>query len=103
MNSLFKSILRKYPDVSLNVQCVVSHGLYDAIPEVDIKREVNRRLAYQLALELLDKKSTVFSSPVGEYHDVLYDASVYALTADELAEILQAAYQAGVDSTKSYV
>ena len=102
MNSLFRSILNKYPDVLLNVHYVLSRNVRMdcSIPTTAISREVKRQIAWHLANKLLDRTNEVFSSTVDASGDETYTTNVYAMTTEELNEILQDVYQAGVNSVE---
>lgn len=98
MDKLTRYILGKHGNV-LRLHSELSYqAVLDARGNIDLKKHIKQTMAKELAHELLASKAAAFSECEGG-GSIVFDAVIIALTEEELTTIVNAAYDAGVEST----
>lgn len=97
MDKLTRSLIGKYECV-IQLHSEMSHAaVIAAHPHIDLEEHIKRTMAHDLARRLLDNTSVIYSRR-DEPENIVFTAKIIAMSEDDITTIVNAAYQAGLDS-----
>lgn len=101
MDNLTRFLVGKHGNV-LHMRSELSPiAVHDAREHFDLDAHIKRSMVNELAHKLLDSKATAFSELRVPGENIVFSAKIYVMTEEEITTIVNAAYQAGIDSKET--
>ena len=98
MDKLTKTLLGRY-NCTVHLRSEISHEAVLAAREhIDLETHIKRTMAVDLSHKLLTSKATVFHESREPGENIVFSARIIAMSEEEVESLVNAAYQAGLDS-----
>lgn len=101
MDNLTRWLVGKYGSV-LHIRSEISpQAVHNARNHIDLEDHIKRSMSVELAHKLLNSKAAAFSELRVPGENIVFAAKLIALTDEEITSIVNAAYDAGLESKET--